>query len=240
MEEKGAVLEDLINTSYKEQKRYLVSMSDEARSAEGKVDDWSPKDVLAHIAFWDANVAKDLAEAESRQPSDGEDYLKINDRVWEQHKDSPWADIEAIVDETHDKLLNNLRKLDEEALVDPDRFEWLRGRALWRGVAFTSYYHALQHVAVLYADQGDLEYANHIQEQAAEEQKRLSNSDDWLGTVRYNLGCHYAITGQRDKALAQVKAGFELYPTLKKWAPDDPDLELIHDDEQFKALIGGE
>ncbi len=240
MEEKRNVLIDLVTVSYDEQKRYLESMSDESRAAVGKVDDWSPKDVLAHVVHWDSMVAVDLADPWNREPDQDGDYNQMNARIWEQYKDYTWVEIEALIDQTHEAMVNNLQRLSEEDLSDPDRFEWLNGRALWRSVAFTSYYHAVQHVAVLYANQGDLGYANQVQEQTVEQQTRLSDSDDWRGTVLYNLGCHYAITGQKDKALEQIDAGLKLYPTLSKWAPDDPDLESLRSDPDFIALIASD
>lgn len=134
-------------------------------------------------------------------------------------------------------MVSNLRGLSEEELSDPERYEWMNGRPLWRSIAFTSFYHALQHVADLYAKRGDLVYANEIQESAADLQISLQDSDEWRGTVLYNLGCHYAITGQSEKALAKIGEGFNLYPDLKKWAPEDPDLANLRDQPLFATLI---
>ena len=236
MEEKIAVLPDLVAFSYKEQKRYLSSMSEEARKATGTVDDWSPKDVLAHVVHWDLMMAKDIADRESKEPDLDEDYNRTNARIWERYKDNSWQEIENRIDQTHETMKANLLELEEDDLVDPERFEWLNGRALWAAIASTNFYHALQHVALLYADQGDLSCANKIQEQAAKQQKRLSDSDDWRGTVLYNLGCHYAVTGQEEAAIDMIKAALVLYPVLSNWAPDDPDLESLRKDPDFLAL----
>ncbi len=241
MERKGDVLVELVTDSFNEQKRYLASMNDETRSAAGKVDDWSPKDVMAHVAHWDSMMATDLADPENRAPAqDGADFNQTNAKIWEQYKESTWGEIEALVDRAHEEMVNDLRRLSEDDLNDPERFEWLNGRPIWRAVAFTNYYHALQHVALLYADQGDMAYANQIQEQAAEHQTRLSDSEEWRGTVLYNLGCHYAVTGQKDKALKNIDLGLRLYPVLNKWATDDPDLATLRDDPEFMAMIQGE
>jgi hypothetical protein len=240
MEEKKAVLSDLLTLSYEEQKRYLSSMSEEAREAAGKVDDWSPKDVLAHVVHWDSMMANDIADPENKERDQHEDYNRTNARIWERYKETPWQEIEELIDQTYEKMAANLLELDEDDLIDPERFEWLNGRALWRAIAFTNFYHALQHIAVLYADQGNITYANKIQEQAADQQKRLSNADDWRGTVLYNLGCHYAVTGQKEAALDYIRAGFVIYPVLRNWAPDDPDLESLRNDPAFVALTSAD
>jgi hypothetical protein len=241
MEKIGKVLIELLAYSYREQKRFILSMNDETRSAVGSVDDWSPKDVMAHIVHWDSMTAADLADLENR-PADqsGEDFNRTNARIWERYKETPWSDIEALIDQTHEALENSLKQLGEDDLSDPERFDWLNGRMLWRSIAFTNCYHPVQHVAVLYAKQGDLVYANQIEEGSAEQQMRLSDSDEWRGTVFYNLGCHYAVTGQKDLALKKISRGLQIYPVLSKWAKDDPDLDMLRDDPRFAAMIQDE
>ena len=240
MEPKKTVLADMIEMSYEEQKGYLNSISSEVRETIGSVDDWSPKDVLAHVIHWNAMVVDDLARGDVPPPERDEEYNQMNAKVWRRYKDLTWQEVEEFMDKTQEEFSENLRQLSEDDVANPERFKWLEGRPLWRNVAFTSYYHPLQHVAELYAEQGDFEYANEIQETVANQQARLSESEDWLGTARYNLGCHYAITGQPDKALEEVKKGLQLYPDLKKWAPDDPDLQSLHESPEFISIIASE
>ncbi|HET6442984.1 MAG TPA: ClbS/DfsB family four-helix bundle protein [candidate division Zixibacteria bacterium] len=238
MEEYKDILLELATISFNEQKRYLASMSEDARTAKGKVDHWSPKDVLAHVAHWDSMMAADLADPENRSPAqEVEDFNRTNARIWEQYAKSPWDEIEALVDKAHGDMVTHLLKLSEEEITDSERYEWLSGRPIWRAVTSTNFFHALAHLAVLYADQGELEHGNQIQEQAAEHQLRLSDSDEWRGTVAYNLGCHYAVTGQKEEALKNIGKGLVLYPVLSKWAPDDPDLASLHSDSTFLAMI---
>jgi hypothetical protein len=241
MEYKRDVLVDLVEDSFSEQQRYFASMNDEARSAAGEVDDWSPKDVMAHVAHWDSMMAADLADPENKASAqDRVDFNRTNAKTWEQYKESTWSEIETLAGRAHEDMVNNLRRLSEDDITDPERFTWLNGRPLWRAVAFTNYYHVLQHIALLYSEQGDMAYANQIQEKAAEQQTRLSVSDEWHGTVLYNLGCHYAVTGQKDMALKNIDLGLQLYPVLNKWASDDPELASLRDDPRFATLIQSE
>ena len=234
-------LNELLTHSYNEQKRYFLKMSGQARATVGKVDDWSPKDVMAHVVHWDSMTAADLSDPDNRPPDQpGEDYNRTNARIWEKYKDEAWSDIEALVDQTHEALVENVKQFSEEDISDPERFEWLNGRAVWRSMAFTNHYHPLQPVAVLYADQGDLAYANQLQEEAAEKQLKLSDADDWRGTVHYNLGCHYAVTGQADQAFKNIDLGLKTYPVLSKWAQDDPDMDNLRDDPRFATIVKSE
>ncbi len=72
---------------------------------------------------------------------------------------------------------------------------------------------------------------------AAERQMEQSDSDEFRGTVLYNLGCHYAITGQNSMAIAKIQRSLELYPALKQWLPEDSDLAKLRDDPEFAELI---
>lgn len=228
----------LVTISYKEQKGYIASLTDKERSAGGRVDDWSPKDHLAHVAHWDLVMAGDLADLEQGGSDGGSvDFDEQNAEVWEKYKGASWNDIGELVDKAHEDLVKNLQGLTEEELTDPERFEWSSGRAVWRSVNFSSFYHTLQHVAVLYAARGDIAYANRIQQDAAELQMELEDDEEWRGTVLYNLGCHYAITRQRQSALDNIRKGLELNPSLKEWAPKDPDLKIYSDDPEFQALL---
>jgi hypothetical protein len=240
MEAKRTVLADIVAESYREQKLFLQAMSDQARDNTGTAKDWSPKDTVAHVVHWNSMVAADSARGDTPPPEQDEDYNQLNARIWQRYSEFSWGQIEDLMEQTQQEMMENLEQLTEEDVSDPERFRWLDRRALWRNVAFTYYYHSLQHIAELYARQGDLAYANQIQEKVLEQQSRFSDSEDWLGTAHYNLGCHYAITGQVEKALEQINKGVTLYPVLKKWAPDDPDLKSLHELPEFISLMESE
>jgi tetratricopeptide (TPR) repeat protein len=235
MATKQDALINLLNISYEEQKRYLATLTGEERAAVGAVDDWSPKDALAHVIHWDADAAANIADPDNTIPADFDE--STNDNLWKQYKEITWEKIEDLTDRTHGDLVAGVQGLTEDQLTDPDRFEWTTGRSLLRSLTFTNFSHPLQHIAELYSKRGDMAYANEMEEQAAELQMPLVDDDQWRGTVLYNLGCHYAITGQKQKALESVRQGLELHPSLKEWAPQDSDLKSIHDDPEFKVLL---
>jgi hypothetical protein len=239
MNSKQDTLINLMKVSHQEQKHFIATLTEGERNAAGTAENWSPKDVLAHVVHWDAHTAANLADPGRDHPDDGDDldFNQINDRVWGQYKDASWAEIEELVDKAHTDMVNSLAQLNNEQLADTERYEWTRGRPAWRSVAFGCFYHPMQHVAELWVKRGDVAYGNKIQERAAELQLALAEDDDWQGTVFYNLGCHYALTGQEEKALELVERGIALYPYLKEWAPQDSDLKSIHDDPAFKAMI---
>ncbi len=233
-------LTNMLKMCFEQQKNYLATLTAGERSAIGKVDDWSPKDVIAHIAHWDSVMVAHLAHPESgrqEEAAEDESFDVVNARVWKKYQNANWQEIGELIDKNRKEMLSDLQSMTEEQLADPDLYEWTHGRTLWRYIILSSYYHSLQHIADLYAKRGDLALANQMQEDAAIQQLALSDAEDWHGTVLYNLGCHYAITGQNEKALENVRQGIELYPYLKEWAPKDQDLVSLHDDPEFKAML---
>jgi tetratricopeptide (TPR) repeat protein len=52
----------------------------------------------------------------------------------------------------------------------------------------------------------------------------------------YNRACIYSLSGDKKKAISDLKKAIELNPELKKYAPSDSDLKSLYDDEGFKEL----
>lgn len=228
----------LLEISNRELQKFISTLTEDERSAEGKIDAWSAKDRLAHVVYWDADLVAQISGQERDRPAEFEDFNEANAFVWNKHQETTWQEIEQLIDRTHDRFMVLLGELTEEQITDPEWYDWMNGRPLWRSITFGCFYHALQHLAELYAQRGNTAYANQLQENSAGLQMKLDDSDQWQGTVTYNLGCHYAITGQRELALANIRQGIELYPYLKEWAPQDSDVKLLHDDPEFLALLG--
>ncbi|NPA89986.1 MAG: hypothetical protein GXO55_00810, partial [Chloroflexi bacterium] len=56
----------------------------------------------------------------------------------------------------------------------------------------------------------------------------------------YNRACFAALTGDKDEALRLLQIALEKAPGDRDWARRDPDLEPLHDDPRFWALVGGD
>jgi adenylate cyclase len=53
----------------------------------------------------------------------------------------------------------------------------------------------------------------------------------------YNLACFYAIQGEPEEALNCLEKAVQLGFGLKGWAENDPDLNLLHSNSRFQALL---
>ena len=178
---------NLLKISNREQQNFISTLTADERSAEGKIDAWSAKDRLAHVVYWDADLVAQISGQERDGTDDIEDFNEENAFVWKKYQAATWQDIEQLIETTHDRFITLLEKLSEEQITDPEWYDWMNGRPLWRSITFGTFYHALQHLAELYALRGDTVYANQLQENAAELQMKLDDSDQWRGTVFYNL-----------------------------------------------------
>lgn len=238
MGEFGSKLIELLDFSYEYEKHFLATLTQPERAAVGTAASWSPKDILAHISFWDIQTAKELVDPATYElPDYGDDFNATNERFRRKFKDVTWTEVEAMVEQAHLDLATGVRGLDDEQLTDPDRYQWTRSRPLWHRVAFTSFYHPMAHLGELFVSRGEIEETNAVQEQAAQLQLTLTDTDQWRGTVLYNLGCYYATSGQKELAMKNVAQGLALYEYLREWAPQDGDLAILHEEPEFVALL---
>jgi tetratricopeptide (TPR) repeat protein len=90
----------------------------------------------------------------------------------------------------------------------------------------------LQQPCAAYA--GSLEQTGHASE-AEEAARRAGTMEDSLAGV-YNLACFHALRGERDPAIDYLRRTLEL-GWDSAWMASDPDLESLHGDPEFEAII---
>lgn len=118
------------------------------------MDDWTGKDVLAHLAWWQEHSAR-LSEdvGANGQPDDnthpGNTTDEINDFVFHEHAhDSPTVTREAFT-RTFQRLRKAIEALTDDDLFRPDRCPWLDGGALSEMVFGDTSRHYQQHLSHL-------------------------------------------------------------------------------------------
>ena len=55
--------------------------------------------------------------------------------------------------------------------------------------------------------------------------------------IEYNRACFEAVCGSADEALNLLRTALENKQVHPHWARQDPDLEFLHDDPRFRALL---
>ena len=138
----------LLKRAYEAQGVWITGLSDAERNAIGTPEQWSVKDILAHITTWEEEGLHHLPTvAQGRKPPtyasqygslDGFNALKF-----EENQRRSLDEVLARLDETHARLLAYLDTVPDELLHSKERF---RNRLKW-----DSYSHYAMH-------------ANHIRE----------------------------------------------------------------------------
>lgn len=224
---------ELIKKIGAEEQALFANLPEAERSAQGKPDQWSPKDVLAHLAAWKEREAGNLAAAaRGEPPTRYDEFEEINAREFKTYRDKSWTEILEKAAEANQQIIEQIERSSETELE-----ETLHGeRKLWQSIVGTGYIHPVMHLAQIYMEQGEKEYGTKLQENVAAELLEMDGGQSWKGTVRYNLACHYALIGETEKAIKGLQEALEQNPGLKDWSKEDPDFASIREEPEYIAL----
>jgi tetratricopeptide (TPR) repeat protein len=228
---------DMLHDVRDRQSAFWDSLSEAERAIIGESDDWSPKDVMAHISVWNDRLADQLeAAARDETPASYGDFEHANLEIYEANKDKTWEELHSFEAQVFKKLEAALVGLPEDALLDPARFAWTEGHPLFWRVCFSPIYHSMAHLADLLIARGDRDEAFKSHEWVAETFAALREEDEWHGTMLYNLACIYALHGEPARAIELLREALTLNPGLIDWSKEDSDLDALRDDPAYKAL----
>lgn len=144
----------------------LLERLDEAAMIEpGIFDDWTVKDVLAHLAAWEqlelgwmeavlrSETPLLYAPGYERDETDWRMRIdaieRFNARVLEESRTCPLKEVLTEFRVTQMAMLDLVRQLPERALTDPSVFFWLADeveRETWTPIPVNSYEHYFQHI----------------------------------------------------------------------------------------------
>jgi hypothetical protein len=129
----------------------IADLTEEQMTGAPVAGEWTLKDLLAHIAVWEARLVTALYKAERGVTPDlvesGPQVDQLNAQLYREQKDRP---LERVLEDLHDvhlALLNRLEAFPEKALTDPRKYKWMRGEPLSRMVAGDSFEHYREHAA---------------------------------------------------------------------------------------------
>jgi len=120
------------------------------RLLEPAMDDWTGKDLLAHLAWWhDHSILVIEALREGRLPYDDSDPAittdALNDRTYRAHLDDPPEHTRQAFSDSFTRLLAAIESVTDEELFAEDRWPWLGGEALAEMILWDSSRHYNDH-----------------------------------------------------------------------------------------------
>ncbi len=226
----------LMNAMRKELDEFVMGLSDQEEKATGSMEEWSAKDMLAHLAFWGSHFNHQLEKAMAGEavPMAGDYYEILNDGILLRNLNRPFEEIRREEEDAFNATIELLTSMEADDLMDPKKFEYLNDRALMDRALGTEGWHVLSHLSDYYAKRGDLKKAEALQLKYT---TSLEDFPNWKANSLYNLACFYSLNGMKEKAYEKLETAFKENPQLKEWAQKDPDLQPICEEAEFKALI---
>ena len=206
---------------------------EKARKFETAPKGWPAALVMFHICMWRERMKNALTDVrEGRVYTPGpENVDEANDAELAGGLGVALVDIA----ERSDILLASLIKLWEEVGERP--FKWYSNNTTTQALLGNSYVHPRNHIVAYLTENGDLAGAYRLLEDAASDMREVAAPPTTLGVALYNFACACATQDRVDEALELLVEAFPMRPDLKEHALADPDLEALHDNPGFKALV---
>jgi hypothetical protein len=204
----------------------------EARKSETAPKGWPAALNLFHICMWRERLKNGLTEFR-----EGRTYTPPPANVDETNDAELAGGLGvALVDiaERADVLLVSLIKLWDELGERP--FKWYANNTTTEALLRNSYVHPRNHIVAYLKENGDQAGANRLLEDAVTDMREVQAPPLALGAALYNLACLRVAQDRLDEGLELLMEAFPMRPDLKESAPDDKDLEMLHDNPAFKAL----
>lgn len=130
----------------------LAQLSANQMTTPGVNDQWSIKDILAHITAWERRMVRWLEEAVRGEVPEmlpagmtWDDLDEWNEQTYLDNRDRPLAEVLANFKSSYPQALKAVEAVSEEDLIDPHRFEWRAGKPLWEMVAANTFWHYKEH-----------------------------------------------------------------------------------------------
>ena len=143
----------VITTAHSELAVLVDRISDD-RLRGHAMDDWTGKDVLAHLAWWQDHSAH-VTEAlrAGRTPDDDDDPLsttdEVNERVYREHLDDPPNVTRHAFTQSFERLLAAIEPLTTDELFSTDLWPWLDGAPLAEMLQWDTSRHYEAHIGFL-------------------------------------------------------------------------------------------
>jgi tetratricopeptide (TPR) repeat protein len=176
------------------------------------------------------NAMTDMSEGRDyqRPPANTDEF---NDAELERGIGTPLADAASRADHLLEELIELYEKLGERPI------EWTVSKTTTEAVLRNSYTHPRLHMFEYYHENGDVDLAKQLFEEAVTDMRAARAPALVMGTVLYNLACQRAQEGRRDEAMDLLEEAIPLRPDIKQMAPGDSDLRDVRDDARFQELI---
>jgi tetratricopeptide (TPR) repeat protein len=212
----------------------LADFAGEADQRSGTWEQWSLKDELAHVVAWQLNaLARIAAQLHHETAPDFSDYERLNRTIFDTNRDRTRAELVAEGDRAQADFVALIQSLPEDDLAQPRRFSDQEARSLAEQILGNGYEHPVFHYSDVYRRRGNLTKATQLQQASVD---AVADWPEQYSIARYNLACFYALSGQTELALSELREALQLRPSLIEWSKQDPDLAVLRAEPAYQAV----
>jgi hypothetical protein len=199
---------------------------------------WAAVPLLAHNTEFKFQQSERVRAILSGQtPPEFGDIDHASPDVYAAYASRALDDVVADTRGTTTSLLDGVRALSDEDLLDPSRHPWLRGRMLWLQIIVRGFWHPAGHLGEYYLSHGQPARALALAEHAVATASYLDAPAAGRGMASYNLACAQAGAGLLDESAAAVSEAIALNPDLRANAIRDSDLTAVREGGGLAALL---
>ena len=147
--------EELLNEIMSEREslsKLLGTISKSNLSIPGVEAEWSIKDILVHIVFWEGLMVSWLEDAlkglEPQMLPPGKTWDDLDEINQDSFRENQDRDLDEVLEAYHAHYpiaLASVQTVPENALMDPGMYPWRRGTPLWEMVAANTSWHYREH-----------------------------------------------------------------------------------------------
>ena len=107
-----------IDDSWQDLQAALEGIPPERATEPGVAGEWSVKDLLGHVSFWERNCITEVQNLGPDEVVEALDVDQINAREHERYKNRPFSELQAEFQESHEALMQALQALED---LDPNQ-----------------------------------------------------------------------------------------------------------------------
>jgi hypothetical protein len=140
-----------IRSAYASLETLLTQLSESQRIQGGVTEEWSVKNLVAHITFWQTFLERQIRavlrnEAVPRLDIDSQtDTDRINRQAVTASDQQTWSEVHTTFQDAVQQMLGTIEGLSEDDLFVPGRFQALDRAPLWQCIAGETYEHYATH-----------------------------------------------------------------------------------------------
>ena len=181
---------DLLNRIETEIIAFDEGLTAKQKNEKGSLRKWSARDTISHLVFWGNHFNSQINRARCREkvPHVGDYINQVNDGVFIEHMDKPFAETLANFNKSFRDSVEILKSFPADEINNKKKYEYLNDRTLLDNALGTLGWHVVHHISDFY-------YKNGKKEKAISQQEiitmRLNVFPSWKANAIYNLACFF-------------------------------------------------